>query len=178
MYESVKINNDAANLLTLKAKEVIIPGQWPMDLDFATQEISGLSAPPPAEEHFAGYSWTRHSYVQLMNKVRELPAFNVEPIDEETLKTLGDSLTNVNDVIGAMLGTGIYQVVYSNNTASANTVTSGSNVGDPTTSNRTNAKIAAYGSVSTSTTYIAVTINDGNYLDFTHVGVTVDGDIA
>ena len=76
------------------------------------------------------------------------------------------------------IGTGIYQVAYSNNTASANTVTSGSNVGDPTTSNRTNAKIAAYGSVSTSTTYIAVTINDGNYLDFTHVGVTVDGDLA
>jgi hypothetical protein len=86
IYESVKINNDVVNLLTLKAKEVIIPGQWPMDLDFATQEISGMSAPPPAEEHFAGFSWTRHSYVQLMNKVRELPAFNVEPIDEDSLR--------------------------------------------------------------------------------------------
>ena len=76
------------------------------------------------------------------------------------------------------VGTGIYQVAYSNNTASANTVTSGSNVGDPTTANRTNAKIAAYGSVSTSTTYISVTINDGSYLDFTHVGITVNGDLA
>jgi hypothetical protein len=81
-----------------------------------------------------------------------------------------DSVTDVN--------TGIYQVAYSNNTASTNTVTSGSNVGDPTTSNRTNAKIAAYGSVTTSAFSIAVTINDGNYLDFTHVGVTVNGDLA
>ena len=80
MYESVKINNDAANLLTLKAKEVIIPGQWPMDLDFTTQEISGMSAPPSLGEDFQKYSWTRHSYIQLMNKVRELPPFNVEPI--------------------------------------------------------------------------------------------------
>jgi hypothetical protein len=80
MYESVKINNDSANLLTLKAKEVIIPGQWPMDLDFTTQEISGFSAPPSMGEDFQKYSWTRHSYIQLMNKVRDLPVFNVEPI--------------------------------------------------------------------------------------------------
>ena len=79
MYESVKINNDSANLLTLKAKEVIIPGQWPMDLDFATQEISGMSAPPSLGEDFQKYSFTRQSYIQLMNKVRELPTFNVEP---------------------------------------------------------------------------------------------------
>ena len=86
-YESVKINNDSVNLLTLNANEVIIPGQWPMDLDFTTTEISGLSAPPPIGEDFDKYSLTRMAYVNLMNKVRELPTFNVEPIDESTLGT-------------------------------------------------------------------------------------------
>ena len=37
-YESVKINNDSVNLLTLNANEVIIPGQWPMDLDFVNAD--------------------------------------------------------------------------------------------------------------------------------------------
>tara|TARA_B100000029_G_scaffold165109_1_gene161309 strand:+ start:6257 stop:9469 length:3213 start_codon:yes stop_codon:yes gene_type:complete len=89
VYESVKINNDVNNLLTLNANEVIIPGQWPMDLDFATTEISGMSAPPPAGEHFQGYSTTRAAYISLMNKVRELPPFNVEPIDEDSLRGQG-----------------------------------------------------------------------------------------
>ena len=33
-YQSVKIRNDSANLLTMNAQEVIIPGQFPFDLDF------------------------------------------------------------------------------------------------------------------------------------------------
>jgi hypothetical protein len=106
-YESVKINNDVNNLLTLNAEEVIIPGQWPMDLDFATTEISGMSAPPPAGEHFSGYSTTRGAYIKLMNKVRELPAFNVEPIDEETLKKNIDKFTAANDTLGMIVGSGL-----------------------------------------------------------------------
>jgi hypothetical protein len=86
-YESVKINNDSVNLLTLNANEVIIPGQWPMDLDFTTVEISGYGLPPPIGEDFEKYSLTRVAYINLMNKVRELPTFNVEPIDESTLGT-------------------------------------------------------------------------------------------
>ena len=85
IYESVKINNDVDNLLTLNANEVIIPGQWPMDLDFTTTEISGFSAPPPIGEDFEKYSLTRTSYIKLMNKVRELPPFDVAPIDESTM---------------------------------------------------------------------------------------------
>jgi len=86
-YESVKINNDSVNLLTLNANEVIIPGQWPMDLDFTTHEISGNSLPPSLSEDFQKYSLTRVAYINLMTKVRELPTFNVEPIDESTLGT-------------------------------------------------------------------------------------------
>ena len=76
------------------------------------------------------------------------------------------------------IGTGIYQVNYSNNTASANTVTSGSNVGDSATSNRTNGQIGAYGSVTTALTYFTTNYDANAYADFTHVGITVAGDLA
>ena len=91
-YESVKINNDSVNLITLNANEVIIPGQWPMDLDFVKANINddtntgiGGGSASSMGEDFEKYSWTRQSYIKLMNKVRELPPFNVEPIDESTL---------------------------------------------------------------------------------------------
>ncbi len=91
-YESVKINNDSVNLLTLNANEVIIPGQWPMDLDFVKADINkdtnkgvaGGSASSMGED-FQKYSLTRRSYGKLMNKVRDLPPFNVEPVDESKL---------------------------------------------------------------------------------------------
>jgi len=92
-YESVKINNDTVNLLTLNAKEVIIPGQWPMDLDFTTVQLPGLresgrsAGDASLSEDMDQFSNTRAAYIDLMYKVRELPPFNVEPMDENTLGT-------------------------------------------------------------------------------------------
>ncbi len=87
-YESVKINNDSVNLITLNANEVIIPGQWPMDLDFvlSNEDRDGSG------EDLSKYSFTRQSYIKLMNKVRDLPPFSVEPVDERTSED--DSLSN------------------------------------------------------------------------------------
>ena len=67
-YESVKINNDSANLYTIDASEVIIPGQFPYDLDFGSVEISGYDAPPPIGEDFEKYSLKRAAFSKLLSK--------------------------------------------------------------------------------------------------------------
>jgi hypothetical protein len=86
-YESVKINNDAVNLLTLNAKEVIIPGQWPMEMDFSdlSQETGEISDTSFSEDISHSHN-VRQALVRLSEKVKGMPAFNVEPIDEESLK--------------------------------------------------------------------------------------------
>lgn len=101
-YESVKINNDVANLLTTDATEVIIPGQWPMDLDFMfLQSETGEYKDIPTSGEGATNK-VRKALVRLSEKIKELPAFAVEPIDEEALKE-DDELTNpvnVRDALG------------------------------------------------------------------------------
>jgi len=81
-YESVKINNDSANLYTIDASEVIIPGQFPYDLDFGSVEISGYDAPPPIGEDFEQYSLKRAAFSKLLSKIRDLPSFAVTPTEE------------------------------------------------------------------------------------------------
>ena len=76
------------------------------------------------------------------------------------------------------VGTGIYKVNYTNNTSSTDTVTTGSNIGDGTTSDRTNGQVGAYGSVTTALTYFTTNYDNNAYTDYTHVGVIVHGDLA
>ena len=85
-YESVKILNDTDNLLTLNASEVIIPGQFPYDLEFKLP-YGTLDTPNPL-------ATDREIMSALAKKVRELPAFAVDPVvsDEPFVNRLGQKL--------------------------------------------------------------------------------------
>tara|TARA_R100001480_G_scaffold18296_1_gene27776 strand:- start:913 stop:1293 length:381 start_codon:yes stop_codon:yes gene_type:complete len=76
------------------------------------------------------------------------------------------------------VGVGIYKVNYTNNTSTTNTVTTGSNIGDGTTSDRTNGQVGAFGSVTTALTHFATNYDNNDYTDYTHVGVIVHGNLA
>tara|TARA_B100000424_G_scaffold142931_1_gene108670 strand:+ start:3320 stop:6367 length:3048 start_codon:yes stop_codon:yes gene_type:complete len=82
-YESVKIINDTDNLLTLDASEVIIPGQFPFDLEFKTP-YGTLDEPNP-------FATDREIMSALAKKVNELPSFAVNPVesDEPLITNLG-----------------------------------------------------------------------------------------
>ena len=83
-FESVKINNDTENLLTLNAQEVIIPGQWPMDMEFKKPMQAKRSADQAAQT--GEIVSKRMTIMSLAEKVRELPAFSVSPEIEQPTK--------------------------------------------------------------------------------------------
>ena len=71
-FESVKINNDTENLITLNANEVIIPGQFPYEMEF--------KIPYGTLDEPGSFATDREIVAALARKVRELPRFSVEPL--------------------------------------------------------------------------------------------------
>ena len=78
-YQSVKIRNDSANLLTMNAQEVIIPGQFPFDLDF--DEVEQKQNPDKKVKETKDdrdESTERFAMSKLARRISELPSFSTE----------------------------------------------------------------------------------------------------
>ena len=97
VYQSVKIRNDSANLLTMNAQEVIIPGQFPFDLDF--DEVERVENPDKKvkktksdKDEVKG----RFGMSKLAKRVAELPSFSTQKTGTKTSKLNPTDLLNTN----------------------------------------------------------------------------------
>jgi len=95
-YQSVKIRNDSANLLTMNAQEVIIPGQFPFDLDFDEVEKEKTGKKRKTEK--GGESKHREAMSKLARRIAELPNFSTQRDTDVKKRTpSSEMLSQLND---------------------------------------------------------------------------------
>ena len=91
-YQSVKIRNDSANLLTMNAQEVIIPGQFPFDLDFdevereQNKDKKGKRYKLVRTKSDKDEVKSRFAMSRLAKRISELPSFSTEKTGAKTSK--------------------------------------------------------------------------------------------
>jgi len=98
IYQSVKVRNDSANLLTMNAQEVIIPGQFPFDLDFDEVEKveKDLNKKPKVPKSDKDEVKGRFGMSKLAKRVAELPSFSTQKTGTKTSKLNPTDLLNEN----------------------------------------------------------------------------------
>jgi hypothetical protein len=88
IYQSVKIRNDSANLFTMNAQEVIIPGQFPFDLDFNEVEQKKKEdktvAHPQNLPDYDEYT-NRVGMSKLAKRISELPSFSTQKTEAKKI---------------------------------------------------------------------------------------------
>ena len=97
-FRSIRVRNDVNNLLTMNATEVIIPGQWPMDVNFQQidREESGKTKKTKDSEK---YTATRQAYMRLAKKVAELPVFSTKSTNRSEVDILRNGYKILNSRI-------------------------------------------------------------------------------
>ena len=97
-FRSIRVRNDVNNLLTMNATEVIIPGQWPMDVNFQQidREESGKTKKTKDSEK---YTATRQAYMRLAKKVAELPVFSTKSTNRSEVDILRNGYKILNSKI-------------------------------------------------------------------------------